>query len=109
AVRKRQGRAVAQMPHRLEAGVPGVGRIGLVRIDRAISIHQVKDRIGCTGYRWDLYPGNQIPGRAIVFLHFPLEPDSPSGVGIKPDVEPIRIGYVTTVSDRLERRISEAY
>ena len=97
------------MPYRLEAGVPGVGRIGLVRIDRAISIHQVKDRIGWTGHRGDLYPGNQITGRAIVLLHFPLEPDSSSGVSIKPDVESVRIGYVTTVRNRLERRISEAY
>ena len=50
---------------------------------------------------------DQVAGCAIVFLNFPLELRSPPGVGIKPDVVSVRIGYVATVGNRLKRRISK--
>ena len=56
----------------------------------------------------DLYPCDKIAGCAIVFFDFPLELRSPPRVGVKPNVESVRIGYVTTVGNRLKRRISDA-
>jgi hypothetical protein len=92
----------------LEVCVPSIGRIGLVCIDRAIAIHQVKKGIARTGYGGNLYPCNQVAGRAIVFLDFPLELYSPPGVRVKPDVVSVGIRYVTTVGYRLKRSISDA-
>ena len=97
------------MINALEVRLPGIHRIGLVCINRAIAIHQVKDRIGRTGYGGNLYPCDQVAGRAIVSLNFPLELRSPRGVGVKPDVISVGIDYVTTVGNRLKRRISDAY
>ncbi len=97
------------MIHSLEVGVPCVDRIGLVGVNRAIAIHQVKHRVCRIRHGWDLYPRDQVAGCAIVFFHFPLELDSPPGVSVKPDVESVGIGYVATVGNRLKRRISEAY
>ena len=97
------------MPHTLETCVPGIRRIGLVRIDRTIAIEQIKDCIGRTGHRGDLYPCNQVASCTIVSLHFPLELGSPTRVSVKPDVVSVGIGYVTTVGYRFERRISDTY
>ena len=81
----------------------------MVCIDRAITIHQIKNRITRTGYGGDLYPCNQVACRAIVFLHFPLELGSTPGVGVKTDVVPVGIRYVTTIGNGFKRRISDAY
>ena len=93
----------------LEIGIPCVEWIRLVGGDRWVPIEQIEWRVCRTRHGWDLYPCDQVARCAIVFFHFPLELGSPPGVGIKPDIESVGIGYVPTVGNRLKRRISEAY
>ena len=97
------------MVHSLEVGIPCVDWIRLVGHNRWIPIEQIEECVCRTGDRGDLYPRDQVAGCAIVFFHFPLEFCSAPGVGIKTDVEPVGIGYVATVGNRLKCRISEAY
>ena len=97
------------MVNSLEIGIPCVEWIRLVGHDRGIPIEQIEWRVCGTRHRRDLYPCHQVAGCAIVFFHFPLEFRSPSRVGIKTDVVSVGIGYVATVDNRLERRISDVY
>src|SRR6266513_3235913 len=97
------------MVHSLGIGIPRVERIRLVGRDRWVPIEQIEWRVCRTRHRGDLYPCDQVAGRAVVFFDFPLELYSPPRVRVKPDVVSVGIGYVATVGNCLKRRISDAY
>ena len=97
------------MIHSLEIGIPCVEWIRLVGGDRWVPIEQIEWGVCRTRHRGDLYPCDQVARCAIVFFDFPLEFRSPPRVGVKPDVESVGIGYMTTVGNGLKRRISDAY